>query len=644
MDSNTRNYPVNRVKKSGITKKNQRKSEEKSNKNQGGNMKKNWIRLTMAIAVLAVIMVAGCKDEVAVPDDPFDILNNYLIANGMDIDALLTNWIIAPDVLNSKRDSYYIMDIRTSDKDNNGITDYFDGHVPGAVFSSLGTIVEDATLADDPIVVVCYTGQSAGHAVMALRLSGYADAKVLKWGMSGWHSDFDLWSGNCAQLDHANWIAPPGDIAAAETFGYPAIDTDLTDGAAILAERIDAMLTGGFQGVTGVTVLDTPTDYFINNYWDATDVETYGNIDGAYRIKPLEFSNLNPDGTIVTYCWTGQTSSMITAYLTILGYNAKSLKYGSNSMIYDDLTAHKWSASMDYDYETSDPTLNILTTYMDENGMSFDELMNGWIIGPDAIVDVLDDYYIMDIRSGDSHGATALDPADGIPDYENGHVPGAVASSLGTIVDDAAAADSPIVVVCYTGQSAGHAVMALRLSGYSDAKVLKWGMSGWHSDFDKWTGNCAQLDHANWIAPPGEIIENQNFNPPILDSDETDGAALLAERVGAMLTGGFQGVTGVDVLDTPTDYFINNYWSEDDVITYGNIAGAYRIKPLVLENLNAGATVVTYCWTGQTSSMITSYLTVLGYTAKSLKFGSNCMIYDDLTAHKWNASMDYPYE
>ena len=45
---------------------------------------------------------------------------------------------------------------------------------------------------------------------------------------------------------------------------------------------------------------------------------------------------------------------MVTAYLTVLGYDAKSLKFGSNSMIYDDLLGHKWGASMDYDYETGE--------------------------------------------------------------------------------------------------------------------------------------------------------------------------------------------------------------------------------------------------------------------------------------------------
>ena len=80
----------------------------------------------------------------------------------------------------------------------------------------------------------------------------------------------------------------------------------------------------------------------------ATDVEQYGNIVGSYRLNPFTladktYKNLDPSKTIVTYCWTGQTSSMLTAYLYILGYDVKSLKFGMNAMIYSELTGHKWA-------------------------------------------------------------------------------------------------------------------------------------------------------------------------------------------------------------------------------------------------------------------------------------------------------------
>ena len=56
----------------------------------------------------------------------------------------------------------------------------------------------------------------------------------------------------------------------------------------------------------------------------------------------------------MVYCYTGQNSAPVAAYLRILGYNAKSLKFGANGMIYDDMTKSKWSenAIMNYEYVT----------------------------------------------------------------------------------------------------------------------------------------------------------------------------------------------------------------------------------------------------------------------------------------------------
>jgi len=313
-------------------------------------MKKSLMMILM-VALTAMLLVTGCsKDD---EDSDFETLINYMDGSGKTLAALTTSWIIGADsTFHASIANYYILDLRGGDSDDNGIVDYVDGHIPGAVLVNFGNLLEMADDVEKPIIVVCYTGQSAGHAVMALRLSGYMDAKVLKWGMSGWNSDFDYaWEDGIATLDHANWVAAPGDIMPNETFDMPNLVAAASDGEAILAERVATMLAESFKGIAAVVVLDAPEDYFINNYWlDVQDVIDYGNIETAYRINPLVLDNLNPEETIVTYCWTGQTSSMITAYLTVLGYDAKSLKFGVNSMIYDDLQSHKWSGSADWDY------------------------------------------------------------------------------------------------------------------------------------------------------------------------------------------------------------------------------------------------------------------------------------------------------
>jgi len=117
---------------------------------------------------------------------------------------------------------------------------------------------------------------------------------------------------------------------------------------------VDALLANGFNVILNENVLGNPSSYFINNYLTAEEAAEYGNITGAYRLKPFTLAdgtylNLDPQQTIVSYCWTGQTSSMLSAYLYVLGYDAKSLKWGMNGMIYSNLTGHKWSPlGLDY--------------------------------------------------------------------------------------------------------------------------------------------------------------------------------------------------------------------------------------------------------------------------------------------------------
>ena len=309
-------------------------------------MKLDW-RLVLVL-VLSLGLMVSCEDT----DDEetataFETLTTYMADNSYDADVVVSGWTMAASALTGNEADYFIMDIRSADK-------YAEGHIPTAVNCAYGevlTTVETLNTSDLPVVVACYSGQSAAHAVVALRLSGYTEAKSLLFGMSSWAMQFDSWSGSTSSfaVDHANWstAAAPALLSGMDD---PVIDTDLTDGAAILAERVDAILAG-FKGTASATIVETPENYQIMNYWGLTDYDYYGHIAGAYQVTPgtLTIANdgldmLDPAQTIVTYCWTGQTSSMMTAWLTAVGYDATSLKNGANSMIYSALEAHNWVA------------------------------------------------------------------------------------------------------------------------------------------------------------------------------------------------------------------------------------------------------------------------------------------------------------
>ncbi len=314
---------------------------------------KKFVKYFMFILMVSAVVLAGCsksdddEEPTPTPTAKFDVLKDYMIANNLDVSTVISGWNVMPQDVNAKAPSdYFIIDIRAQE-------DFDAGHIEGAVHSPLADILTIAEGSTKQILVVCYTGQEAGHGVIALRLSGYSDAQILKWGMCGWTDDLaGKWNSNTgdAAVDHSSWIVPPGAITSPAEFADPVLESSFTEGADILAERVDALLANGFGAnvILNSAVLGNPSDYFINNYIAATDVEHYGNITGAYRLNPFTladgtYKNLDPSQTIVNYCWTGQTSSMLTAYMYVLGYEAKSLKWGMNAMIYSNLTGHKWN-------------------------------------------------------------------------------------------------------------------------------------------------------------------------------------------------------------------------------------------------------------------------------------------------------------
>jgi rhodanese-related sulfurtransferase len=126
-------------------------------------------------------------------------------------------------------------------------------------------------------------------------------------------------------------------------------------------------LTEGYDPakITNATVFGNLSNYYIINYWPAAQYAAPGHIPGAMQYTPKESLKLAADlktlptnKTIVVYCYTGQTSSHLVAYLRLLGYDAKTLMYGTNGMIYDNMVAtggmaiFKSTEIMGYDYVT----------------------------------------------------------------------------------------------------------------------------------------------------------------------------------------------------------------------------------------------------------------------------------------------------
>lgn len=322
-----------------------------------------FAKFFLFVALVPALVLTSCKKS---DDDTqtgnFETLKTYMVAQGLDLPALLDKWAIDAklttdggivDPTDHSIPGYYVFDLRSA-------TDFAAGHIKGAINVALKDVVTAAQgKTDKPILLVCYTGQNAGVACAALRLSGFKEAKILKFGMAAWNEAFQgPWmnaKGNIA-VGNPNWVfdAAPAPIA----YNKPAWTSTATDGKAILDQKISEVLAAGLQTVNPADVLANPANYTIINYWPEADYTTFGHFAGAFDIPKFslegdEIKYINPDKEVIIYCYTGMTSAFVTTYLNILGYKTKGVKFGANALVYDALkdaskTVYKGPAGYSY--------------------------------------------------------------------------------------------------------------------------------------------------------------------------------------------------------------------------------------------------------------------------------------------------------
>ncbi len=146
--------------------------------------------LILGLLIIPTFFLTSCDrgddpSEGVVATPKFTLMKEYVEDNNLDIDNILTNslnekFVAGPPAAATDVDaflsSYYIMDIRSS-------ADFTAGHVAGANNVAFANILTEAPKAGTkPILVVCYTGQTACYATALLRLYGYLSYTSLKMG------------------------------------------------------------------------------------------------------------------------------------------------------------------------------------------------------------------------------------------------------------------------------------------------------------------------------------------------------------------------------------------------------------------------------------------------------------------------------
>lgn len=324
--------------------------------------------LLYSILVGSLIFASCKKDEDEPQINESQVLVEYLeSANsplGKDyVNSDMPAIISATDVKTlNETGQVYIIDIRSA-------TDFAAGHIANAHNVAFGDILTHIKGVDltpyTKVAIVCYTGQTAGYAASMLRVMGYDKVYSMKWGMSSWNVTFNKWTSNLSNTYASQFTSTATDKNAMGSL--PTLSTGKTTGQEILEARMTTLLAEGFDPakITSATVFGNLSNYYIVNYWPANHYAAPGHIPGAVQYTPKEtmklvadLKTLPTDKTIVVYCYTGQTSAHLAAYLRLLGYDAKSLLFGTNGMIYDNMvttggmTVFSESQIMGYDFVT----------------------------------------------------------------------------------------------------------------------------------------------------------------------------------------------------------------------------------------------------------------------------------------------------
>ena len=318
-----------------------------------------------------------------------DVLN-YVETHGDFFNSPENPSLIDVDEVNANLSSFLILDIRNP-------SDFALGHIPGAINIKAEEIINFLDTTDifdfQKVVVVSKSGQKAAYVTSLLRITGYDNIFSLDYGMGYWNELFaDVWlssKSNSRYVDNVYLQNKPKTEDFLINFSTPnlvfedekkPIEENIKERAKFLIshyeqnsvitiEEFDDMFSRaphhyGYGENRFIICYDhelkrgaNPREPLLYNAHRSfpvpeppNDPEYYLTKDsppvrplGAYLYNgqrpEYDFSSdkllfsLPPGKEIIIYSYNGQRSAYITAYLNLLGYDAKFVKFGAHAMM-----------------------------------------------------------------------------------------------------------------------------------------------------------------------------------------------------------------------------------------------------------------------------------------------------------------------
>lgn len=403
-------------------------------------------------AVITTEATEVTEDITEIAPEIQEAIHNYYAGLADAKETKFKNYKVSEDNLKAMMDAgedFHLLSIRSA-------KDFAQSHIEGAANLPWGAGMElgfDALPKDKPVVVYCYSGQTAGQTVAGLRLLG-VDAVSLNGGMGvganaplGWtNKGFETVSSLVESEVMAYFENMPKHI-------YKINQKDFIE-----------MVQAGED----MTVLDirSAADYAKGHVEGAINAPWGGTAISDILVK------LPADKPLFVYCYSGQTAGQAVHTLNIAGFDARSVNLGFNFGIskvdgYEAVITEEANVPTE-DVTEIDPSVQAaLHNYYAGLADVKETKFKNYKVSEKNLNEMLtagEDFYLLSIRSAEDFGKAHIDGAANLPwgaGMEKGF------ADLPT--------DKPVVVYCYSGQTAGQTVAALRLLGL-DAVSLNGGM------------------------------------------------------------------------------------------------------------------------------------------------------------------------
>ncbi|MEA1910717.1 MAG: rhodanese-like domain-containing protein [Spirochaetota bacterium] len=290
---------------------------------------KKFLLTLLAVGLLASTLFISCSPkevqkevqaEPVVQIDTLEIAVNGYFENKPDHNYMIAQKDIVDMVIAGE--DMVLLDIRKPE-------DYAKGHLKGAVNLPWGIELYNQLRyipRDKDVYINCYSGQTAGQAVVLLNVAGIS-ARSIKY---GWNFGISKVEGVEAVIETEATVLDTSkswETDAAIDAAYKAYYTEFASlsgtpfGSNIVSEEnAKKILDSGDSDVVFVSIRKP-------EHYAAGHIDTAINIPWAKGMNDM-FASLPADKKIIVNCYSGQTAGQAVAGLKLLGYDAVSLKGG----------------------------------------------------------------------------------------------------------------------------------------------------------------------------------------------------------------------------------------------------------------------------------------------------------------------------